>query len=87
MALRLFSVSLSSESVECADRRAKFLETEDETICKAVAEGATEAIEVMENAAPDVIVAAEDAVEYVAGWIGDAAEDVGGRAGHRRSRG
>ena len=54
--------SLSSESVERADRRAKCSGTEDVTVT-------------------------EDAVEYVADWNGDAAEDVGERESHRRSRG
>ena len=75
--------SLSNESVERVDQRAKSLRTEDET----VAEGATEAVEVVENAARDVIDALEDVAEYVAVWISDAAEDVRDRTGHRRSRG
>ena len=54
--------SLSSESVERADRRAKSSGAEDVTVT-------------------------EDAVEYVADWNGDAAEDVGERESHRRSRG
>ena len=33
------------------------------------------------------VTATEDAVEYVANWSGDAAEDVGERESHHRSRG
>ena len=54
--------SLSSESIERADQRAKSSGTEDRIV-------------------------AEDAIECVADGIGDAAEDVGEREGHRRSRG